>query len=339
MGRNLEKRQHLFNGYPRGWFVLAFSEELDVGDIKKITCFGQTLVLYRGEDRIVRAMDAYCPHLGGGLVKGKVIGNSIECPFHAWRFGPDGKCNHIPYASSIPPKAVINTWLIQEVNHIIYLWHDPAGGEPDFEIPLLPESEDEHWTTWEYAQLEIETHPHELVENVVDIGHFSPVHRTQVEKFENEFKGHMAIQRNEGVAYPLGGGIDNYSIEATYYGPGFQISKWNGFMEARLINANTMIDTNKMILRFGVMLKKGNDLRQTVAFQKGYIENLSKGFQEDVDIWLEKKFVEKPILCDGDGPLMRLRKWYSQFFVPREETKQLPFDGKVLETDVLQPAG
>lgn len=338
MGRNLELRQKLFNGYPRGWFVVAFADELPVGGIQKVKAFGEVFVLYRGEDGVARAVDAYCPHLGGGLAKGKVVDNSIECPFHAWRFGPDGKCNHIPYASNIPPKAVIGTRRIQETNGIVFLWNDPQGGEPDFEIPAMPECSDPAWTSWAYAKLEIPTHPHELVENVVDIGHFSPVHRTQVEKFENEFRGHLAIQRNEGMAYPLGGGKDRYAIEATYHGPGFQLSKWDGFLEARLINANTMIDKDNMTLRFGVMLKKGKDARQTEAFQRQYIDNLSKGFQEDVDIWLEKRFVEKPILCDGDGPIMRLRKWYAQFYTPREQLKALDFDGKKLETVVRDAA-
>ncbi|RMF16351.1 MAG: 3-ketosteroid-9-alpha-hydroxylase [Candidatus Dadabacteria bacterium] len=338
MGKDYDKRQEIFSGYPRGWFVVAFSDELGPGDILKVPCFGDTIVVYRGEDGVARAMDAYCPHLGGGFARGKVVGDSIECPFHAWRFGPDGKCNHIPYAKGIPEKARVATRIIQEVNNIIYLWNDPEGGEPDFDIPVLPECDSDEWTPWEHAKLEIPTHPHELVENVVDIGHFAPVHGTHVEKFENEFRGHLAIQRNAGVAYPLGGGVDRYSIEATYYGPGFQISYWNGYLEARLINANTMIDKNKMTLHFGVMLKKGKDARVTDNFLKGYVENLSKGFQEDVDIWLEKKFTPRPVLCDGDGPIMRLRKWYAQFYTPRAQVQPLPFDGKPLETEVLPVA-
>jgi 3-ketosteroid 9alpha-monooxygenase subunit A len=153
---------------------------------------------------------------------------------------------------------------------------------------------------------------------VVDIGHFSPVHRTEVEKFENEFTEHLAVQRNSGTAYPIGGGKDHYNIEAVYHGPGFQISHWNGYMEARMINANTMIDTQSMDLRFAVILKRGKNATQTSLFEDAYIENMSKGFQEDIDIWLEKRFVEKPVLCDGDGPFMKLRKWYRQFYQPRQ---------------------
>lgn len=314
MGSNTEERQKIFQGYPRGWFVVAFSDELAVGDVHTLNYFGEKFALYRGEDGVPRILDAYCPHLGGSLGRGRVVGDSIECPFHAWRFGADGVCNHIPYSARIPGKAVVATRQVREVNNIIYMWNDPKGGAPEYEVPVLPECSSDEWMPWVHAKLRVNTHPHELVENVVDVGHFTPVHRTKVEKFENVFDGHMATQINSGTAYPIGGGVDHYHIEATYYGPGFQISNWKGFMEARLINANTMVDKENMDLRFAVMLKKGSDPRQTKAFAKGYIENMSKGFQEDIDIWREKRFTPNPVLCEGDGPFIKLRKWYSQFY-------------------------
>ena len=35
---------------------------------------------------------------------------------------------------------------------------------------------------------------------------------------------------------------------------------------------------------------------------------------EDAPIWKRKRFVGKPTLCDGDGPIPELRVWMRQFF-------------------------
>src|SRR5689334_23634300 len=43
------------------------------------------------------ALPIYCPHLGAHLgIGGTVVGDSIKCPFHAWRFGGDGACVDVP---------------------------------------------------------------------------------------------------------------------------------------------------------------------------------------------------------------------------------------------------
>src|SRR5262245_36038191 len=74
-------------GFPRGWFMVCYSDELPVGETRPLRYFGQHLAAYRGEDGQVRVLDAHCPHMGAHLgVKGVVIGNLIACPFHGWRF-------------------------------------------------------------------------------------------------------------------------------------------------------------------------------------------------------------------------------------------------------------
>ena len=42
--------------------------------------------------------------------------------------------------------------------------------------------------------------------------------------------------------------------------------------------------------------------------------NLKAGFEDDIQIWENKLFREQPVLCDGDGPINQLRRWYRQFY-------------------------
>lgn len=312
-----------FPGFPRGWFVIQFSDELAVGDVKPLRYFGKDLVLYRTQSGQATILDAYCPHLGAHLAYGgKVNGESIRCPFHAWEFGSNGACTAVPYASKIPAKAKIGSWPVTEKNGMIYVWHDSDGQGPDWEVPDLPEYSAENYLPWNHAVMEIKTHPREIVENLVDTGHFMPVHGTDAKKFRNEFNGHVGVQYNEGIAYPLGGGADPYVLTATYYGPAYMVTHMKGVMESILINAHTPIETNKLHLRFAVSLKHNGKIERTQQFVDQYIDNLRRGYLQDVAIWENKTFQERPILCDGDGDIGGLRRWYRQFYAPRTPGQQ-----------------
>jgi 3-ketosteroid 9alpha-monooxygenase subunit A len=309
--------QQKLQGYPRGWFVVAFAAELAPGTVLPMTYFGQRLVAYRTEAGRPVVLSAYCPHLGADLgVGGKVVGDTLQCPFHAWRFGPTGRCVDIPYATKIPAKACVTPWRVDERNGLVFVWHDPSGGEPDWRIPEIPEYGRPDWTPWHGKRIEIKTHPREIVENVVDIAHFPEVHGTHVTRFENEFDGHVAVQRTEGIAYPRGGGEDPFKLTATYYGPAYQITAMESMLPNRLLNCHTPIGPDLLHLRFGVMIKVARDATRTEAFVNAYVENLRIGFFEDVQIWEHKKWRDRPTLCDGDGAFGKLRKWYRQFYQP-----------------------
>ena len=208
------------------------------------------------------------------------------------------------------------------VNGLVFVWHDPEDAAPDYEIPVLPELDRDDYTDWQHKRLLIRTHPCEIVENVADKAHFMPVHGTDVEVFENTFEGHLAIQKNSGTAYPLGGGKDDFDLEATYHGPGYQLTRMRGVMDSLLFNAHTPIDGGTLHLRFGVSLRVLPGAQARMAeFSAAYVRNLQLGFEQDIAIWENKRYRTRPALCDGDGPLGRLRRWYRQFYQPREAAR------------------
>jgi 3-ketosteroid 9alpha-monooxygenase subunit A len=305
-----------YSGFARGWFVVSFSEELAPGDIKPVKYFGKDLVLFRTDAGEARMLDAYCPHMGAHLGHGgKVEGDSVRCPFHAWKFDGAGTCTEIPYATKIPKKAKIKSWLVREKNGMIYVWHDWAGAsEPDWEIPDLGGWGTDAWTGWSHGMITVKTQPREIVENVVDNGHFIPVHGTHIDNISNEFDRHIAVQINDGVAYPVNGGKDEYALRATYYGPAFQVTQMEGVLHSRLVNAHTPIDADSLELRFAVSLKDQGENPRSQKFLDIYADNLREGFFQDIRIWENKKFRDTPVLCDGDGPIIQLRTWYKQFF-------------------------
>jgi len=306
-------------GYARGWFVVAFSDELAPGQVVPMRYFGHDLVLFRTETGAPKVLDAFCPHLGAHLgYGGRVEGDTIRCPFHAWKFNGEGECTEVPYAKKIPPKAKMECWPVRERNQMIFVWHDPEKQAPDWEIPTIAECDDDSWTNWDHSELEVRTHPQAIAENVADRAHFIPVHGTHIQEFQNVYEGHTAKQINNGVAYPIGGGEDHFKLTATYHGPGYQVSEMHGVLESKLVNAHTPVDEDHVHLRFGVMIQKQSSKEKTEMFSSGYVRNLREGFLQDVRIWENKVFRPRPILADGDGPIMKLRKWYAQFYEPRE---------------------
>src|SRR6476620_3932677 len=93
------------HAFATGWYLVSWSADLEAGKPMPLQYFGKHLVLCRRADGGAVLLDAFCPHLGAHLGHGgRVEGDEIVCPFHAWRFGTSGKCTAVPYASRIPPR-------------------------------------------------------------------------------------------------------------------------------------------------------------------------------------------------------------------------------------------
>ena len=86
-----------FSVFPTGWFQIGWSDEFASGEARPISCFGRDLVAYRGDSGEVHVLDAHCPHMGAHLGFGGVVaGDDIDCPFHGWRWSPEGVNVSIP---------------------------------------------------------------------------------------------------------------------------------------------------------------------------------------------------------------------------------------------------
>ena len=150
--RPIEER-NLDVGFAFGWYAMMKSDELAIGEVKPLRYFGQELAIWRGEDGEARMLGAYCKHLGAHMGHGgKVHGNMLECPFHAWRYdGEEGLVKEIPYSPSIPPrvaKKCKQVWPVKEANQIIWAWYHPNGDAPMYDVVDVAETSDPNWTEY-----------------------------------------------------------------------------------------------------------------------------------------------------------------------------------------------
>ncbi len=58
---------------------------LDGSDRAVVTLDGREVVLFRVENRI-HAFENRCPHEGNPLSEGEILGPTLVCVFHSWRF-------------------------------------------------------------------------------------------------------------------------------------------------------------------------------------------------------------------------------------------------------------
>lgn len=309
--------------YARGWYVLG--NAASVNDTPRmLSVFGTKLVTYRGkDDGKAHVLDAYCPHMGGDLSGGEICGNSVVCPFHKWSWGADGVCDDIPYASKIPDKAVIKSWPTLEKNGLVFVWQDPEGGEPIAEQEPLKQQDwySGDWTDWEMAAIPIASLGRELVDNMCDMAHFGPIHYTTVKSFMNTMEGHVFVQKMVGGHSILTEG-DNALITsvATYEGPAYMTTTMTGMMDGLPMTVHLLVshipqDMGNFVINFGVMVKKVKDNTEAdnKVMAEAYMEKNIESFHQDVAIWNNKCIIDNPLLCDGDGPVNLVRKWYSQF--------------------------
>src|SRR6478752_5329571 len=132
-----------FAPYPKGWFQIAYSRDVEPVQIIGLHYFGRRLICYRGDSGTPYVLDAYCPHLGADItVGGAVVDDCVTCPFHGWRFDGSGSNVEIPYAKTVNRTARLRAWPTAERAGIIFVWYSAESTEPEWELPKIPESDD-----------------------------------------------------------------------------------------------------------------------------------------------------------------------------------------------------
>jgi phenylpropionate dioxygenase-like ring-hydroxylating dioxygenase large terminal subunit len=168
--------------YPTGWFQIGYLKDVEPGAVVPLKYFNQDLVLWRTKSGKLVLMDAHCLHLGAHIgVGGTVFDECIECPWHGWQYDETGQNVKIPYSEHGPRKnARIRTWRVREYYGTIQAWFDPAGREPFWELPAIPELETGEYypliTRDSYMLNRVKMHCQNGPENMADAAHIHWVH-------------------------------------------------------------------------------------------------------------------------------------------------------------------
>jgi phenylpropionate dioxygenase-like ring-hydroxylating dioxygenase large terminal subunit len=78
------------------WYYATPGRSLRRGGVLARTMLGEPVLVGRDRAGAVFALRDICPHRGMPLSEGRFDGSEIECCYHGWRFGADGRCTAIP---------------------------------------------------------------------------------------------------------------------------------------------------------------------------------------------------------------------------------------------------
>jgi phenylpropionate dioxygenase-like ring-hydroxylating dioxygenase large terminal subunit len=158
----------------RSWIAVAHSEEV-VEEPVAVSVLGEPWVVVRMEGE-VRAFVDRCPHRLAPLSAGRVVNDELQCGYHGWRYGTDGKVTAIPALGPdavLPPRACL-TAAAAVVDHLGLIW---LAIEP----PLAPLPELPGWNQAGFVSARCETvrtpvSALQMIDNFMDAAHFPFVH-------------------------------------------------------------------------------------------------------------------------------------------------------------------
>ena len=317
--------------FPAGWYALALSHELPPGSLRTQKFMNQEIILFRTHSGVASAMDAYCPHLGAHMgYGGQVVGECVQCPFHGFRFDAGGNCTYTPYGGKLPPKAIARTYPICEIHGLLLAYFDPQGRAPLWAVPDL----DMHgWSPLLVRTWDLRGHPQETSENSVDTGHLAVIHGYQsVEILKELVTDGPYLNVKYAMLRPRGlfGRPIRAEFEIHMYGLGYSlvdvVVPQFGLHTRHFVLA-TPTDGENIHLRVALSMQTGSSPRLIhpllVLLPRRFLNRLLAraafdGFvhdvQQDFVIWQHKRYIQPPILAQGDGPVGKYRQWARQFY-------------------------
>ena len=306
-----------FPASPNGWFGIGATADLPRGDVRALHYLGRDLVLFRGDDGAPRVFDAHCPHAGAHLgVGGRVCGDGITCPFHGWRFDGDGVVVGVPGLDR-PPRAAARTWPVCERNGRIFVWHHADHAPPTFDVVAYRDHEDE-WTPWSCSTYRVRVHVQDLTENIIDRSHFLAVHDMTPPAephFEVTFSGpSMIVEQRLSVTAVSEVGFE-VSTTSTSCGPGIvAVEVSQDPVEMLTYITQTPIDDELTEVTLCFSMKRLDDAAATESISQLNDQVTNLQFTQDVPIWENKVYRERPIITRVDGPVAQYRRWFRQFY-------------------------
>jgi cholesterol 7-dehydrogenase len=319
--------------YPDSWYVLCRSE--DVTDkVVSVEALGQRFVVFRDDGGKAAVLDSHCPHLGADLGLGNVVDGCIECPFHRWRFGADGRLAAPPYGQTHTPNVRTRSWPVDEVYGMVLIYFSTRPDTPPpHPFPRYEDVDDGQLIRrGQHDPEPVAMHLIEFAENSVDFQHFAPLHGKMTIPWTNVTipgvrihhdatwepdpdEAHVAWFRDKAVL-EIFGRVRHWSRASAairFIGPGGVVAFTFDIPDrgrVLMFHTHTPLAPLSQQVRFTWF-----SARPISKLLASYIVgNWVSQWRADIAIWETKIYRTKPKLNPEDGPIHELRRWFQQFY-------------------------
>ena len=321
---------------PDGWYRVAASRDIKPGEVKHVQCVGAQIALFRGRPSgRIAAVEAFCPHRGANLARGRVEGDRLQCPFHGWQVDVNGRVRDP--ACGEDRTLIHRHWEAIDYYGMVMIYLSARqGAEPPYRLPSQPEIDDRRFVfRGQHDAGDVDMHIIEFAENSVDFAHFSHLHgimripwtniklpwiriRHELTWSLDNALAHVCYFGDEPVLEIGGRVLEKTRSRAliTFLGPG-SIVKFDfrvpGIGEIAMFQTHTPVEALKQRVTFR-WFAAPRVPRILVSYVVG---NWFSQWRQDVDIWQGKIYRRNPPGVANDGPLGRMRTWYGQFYPDR----------------------
>jgi len=179
----------------RYWHPVCHISELDAGPVR-VELMGEALVVAR-LDGVAAAFPDQCPHRYARLSDGIVVEGDLQCPYHGWRFGGDGRRTLIPALGPDSPAAgrvALAPAAVVEAHDLVHVALEPPVAEP-IDVPewgapgITP--------VWLPPQ-RVRVGAGQFIDNFLDFAHFPFVHAGTFGAGEDQLVGDYEVERRPG---------------------------------------------------------------------------------------------------------------------------------------------
>jgi vanillate O-demethylase monooxygenase subunit len=170
------------------WYAIGWEHEFPPMKLVERTLMGQPIVIWKGGSGHLVAFDNRCLHKQFPLSRGVLVDGLLQCRYHGFCYDEEGRCARIPSLTdgeTSPAGRALKSFPVTVNQGVAWLW----PGKPDHAAktapPATPRLASPDFDVYYGNNIEFTADPQLLIENLVDLTHFFPLHSSTLGNVAN----------------------------------------------------------------------------------------------------------------------------------------------------------